>query len=67
MQAHEARALMISCMDFRLLDDTCFFMKKIGYHDNYDQVILAGASLGYLQPKFPEWGPTFEKHVELAK
>ena len=28
---------------------------------------MAGASLGYNQTTFPEWGVTFDKHVELSK
>jgi len=38
--------MVLSCMDFRLLDDTTVFMNARGYNNNYDQFILAGASLG---------------------
>ena len=38
--------MLLSCMDFRLLDDIVVFMNALGYHNNYDQYILAGSSLG---------------------
>jgi len=54
-------------MDFRLLDDLVYFMKMVGYNTSYDQFILAGASLGYNQTKYSDWGDLFRKHVELAE
>jgi len=67
MEAHKAKAILLTCMDFRLLDDMVYFMKHVGYHNNYDQCILAGASLGFNQDQFPEWPVAFKKHVELAE
>jgi len=42
-------------------------MKNIGYNTSYDQFILAGASLGYNQTKYPEWPGLFRTHVDLAE
>lgn len=39
-------------MDFRLCDDVTKFMKKKGENKNYDQFVLAGASLGFTQKKY---------------
>jgi hypothetical protein len=36
-------------MDFRLIDDIVRFMDGKGYNNNYDQFILAGGSLGFIQ------------------
>jgi carbonic anhydrase len=66
LTAHTAKAIVLSCMDFRLIDDEVYYFNKIGYTNNYDKFILAGASLGYNQDTFPEWGPTFDKHIQLA-
>jgi hypothetical protein len=66
MEAHEARAMVLSCMDFRLLDDIVEFMNSQGYHNNYDQFILAGASLGYNQQTHPHWGALWTEHLGLA-
>src|SRR5437868_2406577 len=55
-----ADALLLSCMDYRLTDETALFMSNdLGMHDNYDHVILAGASLGVNNTKYPNWGKTF--------
>jgi len=55
-KAHNAKCFVIACMDFRLVDDNVHFMNSIGYHNNYDQFVLAGGSLGFTQEKYPAWG-----------
>jgi len=45
--AHQAKAMVLTCMDFRFISDTVKFFEQIGLKDNYDEFILAGASLGY--------------------
>jgi carbonic anhydrase len=67
LTSHTAKALVITCMDFRLIDDEVYFLNKLGYINNYDQFILAGASLGYNQTTFPAWSETLEKHIELSQ
>ena len=62
-----ARALMLSCMDYRLVDDLVNFMEAHDYHDNYDHVVLAGASLGVVNAAFADWHAVFWDHVQLAK
>ena len=61
-----AKALVLSCIDFRLIDDEVYYFNKMGYANNYDKFILAGASLGYNQTKYPEWGQTLNTHIEVA-
>lgn len=63
----QAKALMLSCMDFRLVDDLVAFMEAEGLHDNYDHVVLAGASLGVVHEKFADWHDTFWQHLDVAK
>ena len=58
---------MISCMDFRLIDDMVHAMNHLDYNNNYDQFILAGASLGLTQDKFPHWGQAALDHMEIGK
>ena len=38
--------LLLSCMDYRLVDETERYMSGRGLRDKYDHVILAGAALG---------------------
>ena len=61
-----SKALVLSCMDFRFVNDTVYFLNK-EYKDSYNKFSLAGASLGYNQDKFKEWGIVFDKHIELSK
>jgi carbonic anhydrase len=64
--AHEAKAIVYSCMDFRLLDDIVIFMDKNGYNKNYDQFILAGASLSFIRPELKHWRKAAREHLDLA-
>lgn len=60
-------ALLLSCMDYRLVDDTARYMDGRGLTDNYDHVILAGASLGALTDQKKAWGEAFWDHVAVAR
>src|SRR5713101_6495289 len=64
--AAETDALLLSCMDFRLVDATERYMAGRGLRNKYDHIILAGASLGALTEKYPAWGKTFWEHLEVA-
>jgi carbonic anhydrase len=67
LTAHTAKAFVITCMDFRLIDDAVYFLDSLGYNNNYDEIILAGASLGYNQTKYNSWKKTVDDHINLAK
>lgn len=64
--AGQTEALLLSCMDFRLVDHTARYMASRGLKDKYDHVILAGAALGALTDKFPAWNQTFWDHLSVA-
>lgn len=64
--AGHSEALVLSCMDYRLLDDIVRYMDARALTNNYDQVILAGASLGATTERFPAWAATFWEHLGLA-
>ena len=64
---HEADAIVLTCMDFRLIDDIVLQMNELGYLDKYDEFILAGASLGYNIETDNHWDNVFKEHVNLAK
>lgn len=59
-------ALLLSCMDYRLVDDTERFMAGMGLRNKYDHIVLAGAALGALTSKFPAWNATFWEHLQVA-
>ncbi|UTH75769.1 carbonic anhydrase [Chromobacterium sp. IIBBL 290-4] len=58
--------LLLSCMDYRLVDETAAFMDGLGLRDNYDHIVLAGASLISITDKFPAWNTTFWQHLGVA-
>ena len=66
MAAGHSDVLLLSCMDFRLMHKIENYMQNRGYNNNYDHIILAGASLGALTTKFPAWNKTFWQHLEIA-
>ena len=63
----EVEALLLTCMDYRLLDDVAAYMHERKLTKNYDHIILAGASLGALTDKKPAWNAEFWDHVAVAK
>jgi carbonic anhydrase len=65
-QAGHCEVLLLSCMDYRLNDDLVTYMNGRGLKDNYDHVVLAGASLGALTEQKPDWGRTFWQHLDAA-
>src|SRR3954467_6569167 len=62
----QAEVLLLSCMDYRLVDETERYMTNRGLRDKYDHVVLAGASLGAVTEKYPDWNKTFWDHLALA-
>jgi hypothetical protein len=58
--------LLLSCMDYRLVQATERYMSRRGLKGKYDHVILAGASLGATSTKVPAWNTTFWEHVPIA-
>lgn len=65
-RAGQTDALLLSCMDYRLMDDVGHYMDGIGMTNKYDHIILAGASLGATTGKFPAWNQTFWEHLGVA-
>jgi carbonic anhydrase len=59
-------ALLLNCMDYRLTAATTNYMTAQRMAGKYDQVVIAGASLGARNTKFPDWGKTFWDHVQVA-
>ena len=61
-----ADALVLTCMDYRLIDDALNYFNGRGLRNKYDHIVLAGASAGALGKLGAEWTATFWKHVETA-
>lgn len=64
--AGTTEALLLTCMDYRLTNEVEAYMTARGLRDKYDQMILAGASLGALNDRYPVWSQAFWDHLDLA-
>ena len=60
-------ALVVTCIDYRLVDDAVRFFDGLKLTNAYDQVSLAGASLAAVSGKFPSSNAAFWDHVAIAK
>jgi carbonic anhydrase len=58
--------LLLTCMDFRLTGAVADYMEARGLAGKFDHVVLAGASLGALNDRFPAWADVFWTHLDLA-
>ena len=65
-RAGSADALVLTCMDYRLVDDAVKYLHGRGFENKYDHLVLAGASAGALGKLGPDWASTFWKHVDTA-
>jgi carbonic anhydrase len=65
--AGHAEALVLTCMDYRLVDDAVKFLDAKHLTNEYDQVSLAGAALAAVSNKFPSSNAAFWDHVAIAK
>jgi hypothetical protein len=59
-------ALVLNCMDYRLNNEVTFLMNEHRLTNGYDQIVLAGATLGVATEKYPAWAQTFWDHLDLA-
>ena len=64
---NEASTLLISCVDFRLIDETDKLMKQLGLEDDFDKVSLPGASLALVNETYTHWGKTIEDTIDILQ
>lgn len=62
----DVEALVLSCMDYRLVNEVNFLLNEHALVNKYDQIVLAGATLGMVSEKYPTWADTFWNHLDLA-
>jgi hypothetical protein len=58
--------LVVSCIDFRLRTELNENMLEHYGKDSYDEIALAGASLGVLNDAFKGWTQTFRDNLDIA-
>lgn len=64
---HSARALVLTCMDFRLTGAVSDYLAQRGLAGSYDHIVIAGAALGVMNDPGSAWATTFWDHVRLAR
>lgn len=65
---HEASTLLIGCIDFRLRDETAKLMNEtLDLENDYDEFVVPGASLAFIEKKYPEWGETLNEVISISK
>ncbi len=68
--SHAIKALIITCIDYRFVDEAVTFLDGKGYNNEYDEFILAGASLGYNTSlsalNYSGWNTVLENHIDIS-
>jgi carbonic anhydrase len=65
--AGNVEALALTCIDYRLVDDSVRFFDSMHLTNEYDITALAGASLAAVSPKFPSSNAAVWDHIVIAK
>lgn len=62
---HGARAIYLSCIDYRFVEDTVRLVERVEKCSCTDSFSLAGSSLG--TNEFPVWNKVFKQHLVIAE
>lgn len=68
-EAHAAKGvntLVVSCIDFRLRTELENYAVERFGPDSYDEIAIAGASLGAYSEQLPGWNQTFVANLDIA-
>ncbi len=63
----QAEALVLNCMDHRLIAAVAQYLHARGLRGKYDQISLAGGAIGIMSDQTSPWAETFWAHVALAR
>ena len=64
---HHIEALVLNCMDYRLIAPVADYLEARGLRGKYDQIVLAGGAIGVMADETSAWAETFWQHVKLAR
>jgi carbonic anhydrase len=53
------RAMLLSCIDPRMVASVYKYMDQLGLIGQYSQFVIAGAAIAVVAPKFETWQPAF--------
>ncbi|GAB4139733.1 MAG: hypothetical protein Fur0024_0260 [Patescibacteria group bacterium] len=63
---HKAKAVVITCIDFRFHDQVQSFLKEKGYLGHSDEIVIAGSSRDFVKPLEEFHGNYVWRQVELS-
>jgi carbonic anhydrase len=67
-EVQKTTTLLVSCIDSDLRSEVQDFMENtLQLKDTYDEFMMPGAALSYLQVAYPEWSRTLEDVIKVAK
>ncbi len=65
--SHNAKALVLHCMDFRLVDGMNLWFDDQGLTNQYDRVVVAGAVKNLVDPTQPTDIEFIERQIDISK
>lgn len=65
--SHPVSALVLNCMDHRLVAAVTEYLHGRGLQGQYDQISLAGGAIGILSDQSTPWAETFWAQLALAR
>lgn len=66
-KVQQTEALVLNCMDYRLVGAVADYLDGRGLRDKYDQITLTGGAIGVMSDQTSAWAKTFWQHVALAR
>lgn len=67
-EVQKTTTLLVSCIDSDLRSEVQDFMENtLRLNSDYDEFMMPGAALSYLQVAYPEWSRTLEDVIKMAK
>ena len=65
--SHQAKAVVLHCMDYRFVHKIVHFLKDRGLIDQYDDVAAAGAAKNLVDPMIPSDKEFVLRQLQMAK
>lgn len=66
IKTHHAKAIVLSCIDYRFVDVMIRYLEEGRLAQKYDVTAVAGSSLGFNQREFKHWPQTIRDQIDLA-
>ena len=65
-QYKQYEAMLVNCIDPRIITASNTYMAGRGYKDQYSQFVIAGGPIGVVAPAFVDWQKTFWDNLGIT-